>query len=277
MSLLSESAEKAYGPAFTTKASAVAGRLGVDRDWLLGAISMETGGFSVSGPPWKKRNPKDHGGGLIGFTRDDGGAWEHKGPVDQLDDVEAYFRAKMRLLDVTTFRSPAEFYMLVRGPSGLLMGPAAPMGAGVTKQQVVDIINTYFSRHGLTWTLPNVGVEGSWTAKIGSWTGRFVFDTQGSMWWAALPQRGPGSVDPTGRFGASAEREVPYAARTYGRWECAAGKVRWRFWPQTDIRRFEILLPVSSGKAEGRILPAGQGTFQMWRGAREPRLQPHQP
>jgi hypothetical protein len=64
---LSQEAERAYGPNFVPKATAVASKLGIPLEWLLAAIYWETTHFKSKGPPWPV-NRGDKGGGLIGFT-----------------------------------------------------------------------------------------------------------------------------------------------------------------------------------------------------------------
>lgn len=265
MSLYQSLAEKAsgYGLEFTNRAMAIAGTLGMPVDWLLAIISWETGKFAATGPPWTARNKRDNGGGIIGFTGVDGGAWEQMTPTQQLDLLVPYFTKWKTEYGISRFRSPIEAYWIVTGPWGLLMGPEANVGGGRTRQWIVDTMMGVFSAGGITWTDPTVGIEGQWNVRIGSWVGQFVFNSAGDVWYSKVPERAPGSQ-------ATAAPEIAYSDRTYGHWVCADGSVRWRFGPQTDIRRFELSLPAPERKWEGFIRPVGQGNFKMWRGALEP-------
>ena len=253
-----------YGDAFITKAISIAATLGMPVDWLLAIISWETGQFAASGPPWTARNAKDNGGGIIGFTGVDGGGWEQMTPAQQLDLLIPYFGKWKKEYKIDSFRTPIEAYWIVTGPLGLLMGPEDDVGGGRTRQWIVDTMQGVFTRGGITWTVPQVGIEGLWSVRIGSWLGCFVFLPSGDVWYATLPpQIIPGAP-------ARAEHEFGYSERTYGHWVIADGNVRWRFGPRSDIRWFELSLPAPEQKWEGFVRPEGQGNFKMWRGSVEP-------
>jgi hypothetical protein len=261
MSTYRSMAEKAhdYGVNFTNRAQAIAGTIGMPVDWLLAIIAWETGNFAASGPPWNARNKKDNGGGIIGFTGADGGSWERMTPTQQLDLLIPYFAKWKTEYNISTFRSPIEAYWIVTAPLGLLMGPEANVGGGRTRQSIVDIMQRVFREGGIFWSYPKVGIEGQWNVRIGNWLGQFVFSSAGDVWYSRIPEQTPGAP-------AMAEREIAYSDRTYGHWVCTSESVRWRFGPQTDIRRFELSLPAPQRKWEGFIRPVGQGTFKMWKG-----------
>jgi|ERR1035437_915049 hypothetical protein len=161
MSLLSDRAEKAYGTNFVNEAAAVAGRLGISAEWLLAAMAWETGwppGFKSHGPPWPT-NPSDNGFGLIGFTpsKDRNGhplppqtmsQWPH-GPLEQLADVESHYRGWMRTLGISAFQSPADLYLITRGPYGIGKPDSFDMGGGLNKGQVLTIYRGYLRQVGL--------------------------------------------------------------------------------------------------------------------------------
>jgi hypothetical protein len=145
---LSQKAEKAYGSDFVRKSLEVSANLGIPHDWLLAAIAWETTEFQASGPPWPL-NKSDGGGGLIGFTPLKGHAAESKGPVEQLELVEKHYRKWMTTLKITTFKSPEDLYLIVRGPYGIGKKDTYNMGAGLTKGDVVRIYRTYLVRQGV--------------------------------------------------------------------------------------------------------------------------------
>jgi len=145
---LSQKAENAYGSDFVRKAQQVSASLGIPLDWLLAAIAWETTDFKASGPPWPV-NKGDGGGGLIGFTPIKGHAAEFKGPVAQLDLVEQYYRKWMTTLKITTFKSPDDLYLIVRGPYAIGKSDSFNMGAGLTKKDVARIYKTYLARQGV--------------------------------------------------------------------------------------------------------------------------------
>ena len=256
-----------------------AARIGMPVDWLLAIIALETSDFAATGPPWGGRNPLDHGAGIIGFTGVDGGAWEQMTPIQQLDLLPNYFIRLTTPLEISTFRSPIEAYFMVRGPWALLMAPGDTGVGGqidwggtrgkqnATRQDVVNIATRIFTEHGLTWTLPTVGMEGLWLVRIGSWLGQFVFLSDGYLWYSTIKDGGPGSPGYGG-----AVPEVAESARRYGHWESVNGRVRWRFGPRDDIRRWEAPLPApGDGKRWDVVVgPAGQGSAKMWRGSPEP-------
>ncbi|HXS98353.1 MAG TPA: hypothetical protein VN736_27340 [Candidatus Limnocylindrales bacterium] len=273
-----------YGDEFVNRAPAIASQIGIPAEWLLAIIALETSDFKASGPPWGGRNPFDHGGGIIGFTGADGGAWEHMTPTQQLDLLPAYFTRLKAKLDISTFRSPIEAYFLVRAPGGLLMGPRDTRVGGkidwggsrgiqnATRQDVVDIATRIFKEHGLTWSEPTVGMEGKWSVRIGPWLGMFVFKSDGYVWYATDNRRSAAPGFPT------AEPEIAESDRTYGHWEKVGASVRWRFGAKgnvySDIRRWEAPLaaPAPGKKWDVTIRPVGQGFAKMWRGSPEPAL-----
>jgi hypothetical protein len=268
-------ASRAYGKAFVDKARAIAAnpRVGMPVDWLLAIIGLETGNFTASGPPWVglSRNPGDHGGGIIGFTGVDGGAWEQMTPVEQLDFLPNYFDRLKTLLDISIFRSPIEAYFLVRAPWGLLMAPGDTGVGGevdwkgkigkkkMTRQSVIDIATGIFRDHSLSWTLPTLGIEGQWLVRIGSsWLGQFVFLPDGYVWYSTL--------------GANDTYEESDRRYRYGHWEKVGALVRWRFGPRDDIRRWEAPFPAPGYGTRWDVVvkPPGQGFAKMWRGSPEP-------
>ena len=141
---LAQKAAAAYGSEFVSKAELVAGNLGVPRDWLLAAIAWETTQFQANGPPWP-RNGSDGGGGLIGFTPLKGHPAEMKGPVEQLDYVEKYYRKWMTALKITSFASAEDFYLIIRGPGGVGKPESFNMGAGLTKKDVLKIYRQHLA------------------------------------------------------------------------------------------------------------------------------------
>lgn len=251
---------RGYGPAFVAKAMGVASRLGMPYDWLLGIISWETGGFKAVGPPWNSRNKSDNGGGIIGFTGADGGSWEQMTPAEQLDLVENYYNRWKPEYNISSFRNPIEAYWIVTGPWGMLLNPEADVGGGRNRQWVVDTMVRVFRAGGISWSDSNIGIEGAWNVRIGDWVGSFVFCGDGDIWYAKFPPRPAGSAVP----------EVGYSDRTYGHWVYDDRTVKWRFGPNSDIRRFQVASPGKADKCVGTINPSGQGTFKMWRGAYEP-------
>jgi type VI protein secretion system component Hcp len=94
----------------------------------------------------------------------------------------------------------------------------------------------------LEWA-PRVILRGRWLATVGAWTGYFVFEAMGTVYW-------------TERNGTG---------RQNGIWKVTPTDVQWKFAGGGDIRTFVIPVPIASDKIEGRILPAGQGVFTMQR------------
>jgi len=86
---------------------------------------------------------------LIGFTPIKGHAAEFKGPVAQLDLVEQYYRKWMTTLKITTFKSPDDLYLIVRGPYAIGKSDSFNMGAGLTKKDVARIYKTYLAKQGV--------------------------------------------------------------------------------------------------------------------------------
>jgi hypothetical protein len=150
---LSSDAEAAYGPLFVPKAQLVSVKLGIPLDWLLAAISWETTGFKAKGPTWPT-NKRDGGGGLIGFTPIKGHPAEFKGPVEQLDFVEAHYRGWMTKLKISNFKSPEDLYLIVRGPYGIGQPDSFNMGGGLNKGQVINIYKPFLARVGVLSSAP---------------------------------------------------------------------------------------------------------------------------
>jgi type VI protein secretion system component Hcp len=84
---------------------------------------------------------------------------------------------------------------------------------------------------------------GSWSVTIGTWTGTFVFESGGTVYWT----------------------EPKSPTRHRGKWKTTASDVQWKFTAPGDIRTFVIPFPVPDSPVSGRILPAGQGFFSMSR------------
>jgi len=94
------------------------------------------------------------------------------------------------------------------------------------------------------WELtPQGALPGRWLVTIGSWTGYFVFEAMGTVYWT--------ESNGTGRHN--------------GVWKATAADVQWKFAGAGDIRTFVIPVPITSDTIGGRILPAGQGFFTMKR------------
>jgi hypothetical protein len=266
-----------FGAEFVARARTVADLYGVPVEWLLAAISWETGGYkSYQGPDkispssglhWSV-NASDKGGGLFGFPNLASRADKDWTPVQQLDSVRVYIHNWMNTLKIDSFPSPTDFYVLVRGPYALMKdnydNDEYNMGAGLTLGDVRRIYWEHVDKlYG--WTPddfpgkgPDTGLVGEvWNARIGSWHGRFQFDSAGSVWYAAVPERPAGN----------AEVEIDFSSRTYGHWHTEGNRAKWRFQPISDIRRFEVTVPVNARQTTVSVFPAGQGTFKMWRGA----------
>jgi hypothetical protein len=153
---LSYKAERAYGPDFVPKARTVSAMLGVPLDWLLAAICWETAQFKCKGPPWPI-NAGDGGGGLIGFTplRTHPAALHN--PVEQLDDVQSYFRRLMSYFSVASFQSPEDMYMIIRAPAAIGKADSFPVGGKypgtkrpMVKGDVNKIYGDFLQREGVS-------------------------------------------------------------------------------------------------------------------------------
>jgi hypothetical protein len=148
---LSTYAEQAWGPDFVPKATAIAADLGIPLDWLMAAMYWETGRFTAyhrdnpAGHRWSA-NPKDIGGGLIGFTPPNNagltGAAAQKDPVGQLDDVKQYVINTKSTFRVTGFASSEEFYLIIRAP-GCIGKPDSCDAGGDPRQTKGSVLRIY--------------------------------------------------------------------------------------------------------------------------------------
>lgn len=84
-------------------------------------------------------------------------------------------------------------------------------------------------------------LNGKWNATIGPWTGIFVFNPAGGVYWA----------DDDG------------SPKHNGRWSATTSQVQWRFNDQGDFRLFTLPLPVNRKSSQVTVQPAGQGSFTM--------------
>ena len=85
-------------------------------------------------------------------------------------------------------------------------------------------------------------LDGSWNVTIGSWSGIFVFDALGGVYWA----------------------NDSSSARHRGQWKTTGSSVEWKFSSDPgDFRKFSVSLPLDSKGTSGDILPEGQGSFRM--------------
>lgn len=84
-------------------------------------------------------------------------------------------------------------------------------------------------------------LAGTWKVTIGTWSGLFVFDASGGVYWAE---------------GAAGTRHA-------GRWTAAGADLQWKFGDAGDFRTFTLKLPLNKASSQGQILPAGQGYFEM--------------
>lgn len=82
---------------------------------------------------------------------------------------------------------------------------------------------------------------GTWNVTIGTWSGLFVFDAFGDVYWA----------------------ESVTSNRHAGRWTVTGSDLQWKFGDAGDFRTFTLKLPLNKASAQGLILPAGQGYFEM--------------
>lgn len=88
---------------------------------------------------------------------------------------------------------------------------------------------------------PPAGLVGTWNVTIGTWSGIFVFGSDRSAAWANDEK----------------------SRKTWGSWMSDGGNLYFQFQDQGDYRVFEVTLPVNPGSTSGKILPAGQGWFEM--------------
>ena len=147
---LSQKAESEYGAEFVRKSAVVSANLSVRHEWLLAAICWETGQFKANGPKWPV-NGSDGGGGLIGFTPLKGHPAESMGPVEQLDLVEKYYRKWMTALKISSFASPEDFYLIIRGPSGVGKPDSFNMQAGINKGEVLKTYRAFLARESVNY------------------------------------------------------------------------------------------------------------------------------
>ena len=84
-------------------------------------------------------------------------------------------------------------------------------------------------------------LQGKWNANIGPWSGIFVFDLGGGVYWA----------------------DNDTAPKHRGRWTATSSEVQWKFNDPGDFRVFTLPLPVSRKSAQVTVQPAGQGSFTM--------------
>lgn len=137
-------AKERYGSDFLQKLTQVATRLGLDPQKLLTVVAWETSRFRAIGPPWPV-NGTDGGGGLIGWTPlSKYPKIAVKGPVGQLDDLEAFYRGWMERLKLKPPLSMCDTYLVVRGPGGIGKGEDFDMGGGMTKGKVCRIISSFY-------------------------------------------------------------------------------------------------------------------------------------
>lgn len=86
-------------------------------------------------------------------------------------------------------------------------------------------------------------LEGTWSVTIGPWTGVFVFDALGGVYWAT--------------------DSVASSSRHRGHWNAAGSSLQWKFSDPGDRRTFSVTLPLDPKEMNGVILPTGQGFFKM--------------
>ena len=87
-------------------------------------------------------------------------------------------------------------------------------------------------------------VIGKWHVTIGDWHGLFAFYGDGSVWWA----------------------NNEYSSRTHGVWRSIGNEIHWSFRAPGDFRTFTVQSkPGFVTSVSGRILPEGQGFFEMTR------------
>jgi hypothetical protein len=85
---------------------------------------------------------------------------------------------------------------------------------------------------------------GKWNVTIGTWTGIFVFDAAGGVYWA--------------------DNET--SRHHQGQWAATPTDLEWKFSDDGDFRAFTLPLPLNPGSVRGTILPTGQGWFDMAKG-----------
>jgi hypothetical protein len=85
-------------------------------------------------------------------------------------------------------------------------------------------------------------VVGTWKARIGAWTGLFIFAVNGSVSWA----------------------NNATSLKHTGRWWFTNNELLWKFSDPNDARTFAVSLPMDDlGAVSGTIRPDGQGWFSM--------------
>ena len=98
----------------------------------------------------------------------------------------------------------------------------------------------------LTKSFPGVlavanDLAGTWNVTIGTWKGQFVFDAFGDVYWAENEQ----------------------STRHNGKWKATGTGVEWKFDDVGDFRTFTVQVPLVKASTQGKILPVGQGFFEM--------------
>ncbi len=88
-------------------------------------------------------------------------------------------------------------------------------------------------------------LSGNWKVTIGPWNALFVFDAGGTVYWA----------------------DNEYSPRHKGKWWATQNQVQWKFPDPGDIRTFSVQLPLNRISTKGKILPEGQGFFEMKKGS----------
>lgn len=104
-------------------------------------------------------------------------------------------------------------------------------------------LGSAFGLSGLAAPVAGHEVVGTWNVTIGNWSGIFVFDARGGVSWAD-DERSP---------------------KHPGSWSASGWELQWKFKDVGDFRTFVVALPLSLSSTKGRILPAGQGFFEMSR------------
>jgi hypothetical protein len=185
---------KGVGPEFVVKARTIADKFDVPVEWLLAAMSWETTQYTAYNPEkltngfhWA-RNTSDGGGGLVGFTPFPSNI-AAKTPVEQLDDVEIYFRNTIKHFKIPSpFASPEDFYCVVYA-LGISGKPDSYtwtyLGKTYTKKTQLDIYRGFLGRYDMPATGDDLqGTEGSF------------------LWWA------PGQTKKVG-WAATTDANVP--------------------------------------------------------------------
>lgn len=88
---------------------------------------------------------------------------------------------------------------------------------------------------------PPPDLVGTWDVTIGTWSGIFVFAANRDVFWA----NSPGSK------------------HTPGAWAVDGGTLYFDFHDPGDFRIFTVTLPLNTSATSGKILPEGQGFFEM--------------